>query len=212
MSVFEFYIDAGLFNPNDEFGLDTLYLCSPIRKSFAFSYILDGKLLNYDHLHTARELKQLMSNRTCVTDHDCFFTDECTLKCIGGRCSEHLTRPQLILFCEFAKKYLFREIYEDRSVPIATLLDKCVNLQTLYSNISMYAREMSDAEARTAATSLKAYMDYAIEYSILTDEIRAALWEPIRLLPTPTRAKPRSPKPTKSRKEERQWKHEKGNE
>jgi hypothetical protein len=188
LSILEFYMDAPLFNPNDEFGPDSLYLCSKVRKSFGFSYFLDGKLLNYDHVYTARELKQLLSNRTCERDQDCFFTDECITKCVENKCSEYLIQPQLVVFCEFAKDYLYQEIYHGKDKTLFELIEECVKLKSLYVNSGILYGKLNSTDKKIAEDR-KAYIDYSIEYSIFTYKLHHALWNEIRLLPTPVRQK-----------------------
>lgn len=53
IGILEFFIDAMTLNPNDEFGRDSLYLCSSIEKSFGYTFSNEGSfylLIHVQHL------------------------------------------------------------------------------------------------------------------------------------------------------------------
>lgn len=109
ISILEFYFDMISFNPNDEFGKNTLYLCSPIETSFGHTYYYDAKLLNYEYLITAEQLEKILNERRCTYDTDCMYTSSCITKCDQSthKCTSHLAEPQITHLCRFLKVYLF---------------------------------------------------------------------------------------------------------
>ena len=108
LGILEFFQEAESFNPNDEYGANSLYLCSSIESSFGYNYAFDVKLLNYDDLWTARELESKLSDRYCAYDTDCTYTSTCISKCDmkTNRCTSYLAEPQIVNVCRFIKVYL----------------------------------------------------------------------------------------------------------
>lgn len=106
IGIFEFYSEASNFNPNDDFGPNSLLLCSPIEESFGYTFYNNAKLINYDGLMTTVEaLRQLGvyspgGVKTCRTDSDCVLTDECSFKCDiqQQKCMPRLVRKSIQKF------------------------------------------------------------------------------------------------------------------
>jgi hypothetical protein len=63
--ILEYIYDQDSFNPNDEFGLDSLILCSPLEKSFGYSFTYEAKLFDFDNLINLRDLQAKLSDRSC---------------------------------------------------------------------------------------------------------------------------------------------------
>ena len=109
IGILEFFLDSVSFNPNDEFGDDSLYLCSPIEHSFASTFINEAKLVNYDEVMNGRDLRELLAEQTCYSDEDCIYTKQCQTRCDfrTNLCTTELVKPQVAYFCSFLRDYLF---------------------------------------------------------------------------------------------------------
>ena len=87
LGILEFFSQATEFNPNDEFGADSLLLCSPIDLSFGYTFLNEAKLINYDWIMTTAEALSILDGETnrvrphCRTDADCVITDQCSFHC-----------------------------------------------------------------------------------------------------------------------------------
>ena len=105
IGILEFFLDIVSFNPNDDFGLDSLYLCSPIETSFGYTFKNEAKLINYDNLISQRELRDIMKQRSCQSDLDCVYTDECAARCelSTNTCTSNLVHPQIFNYCKFIR-------------------------------------------------------------------------------------------------------------
>lgn len=112
IGILEFFLDSVSFNPNDEFGDDSLYLCSPIEHSFASTFLNDAKLVNYDEVMNGRDLRELLAEQTCYSDDDCIYTKQCQTRCDTrtNLCTSELVKPQIAYFCSFLRDYLFGKI------------------------------------------------------------------------------------------------------
>jgi len=108
LGILEFFIDAVSFNPNDEFGADSLFLCSPIESSFGATFINEAKLTNYNDILNGRELQAKLAGVYCQNDADCLYTQQCHTKCNlnTNKCTSDLIKPQIVYFCEFVQAYL----------------------------------------------------------------------------------------------------------
>jgi len=108
IGILEFFLDNVSFNPNDEFGDESLYLCSSIEQSFASTFINEAKLINYDKIINGRDLRELLADRTCYGDEDCIYTKQCQSRCDQktNKCTSELVKPQLTYFCSFLRDYL----------------------------------------------------------------------------------------------------------
>jgi hypothetical protein len=189
MGILEFFLDSSVFNPNDEFGQDSLYLCSPIEDSFGYTYFMEAKLLNYDYLMSGRELVKKLDTVHCSQDSDCVYTKSCVTKCIDNKCSYHMTRPQLVDYCGFVGRFL-----EDQEVivKLKPLLDKCQQMETVLLRDSL-VYEKSDMpmtfEKHNNFMERSAYWNKSIENSMLIDEMRRTMWDLIKNVEDPKKKK-----------------------
>ena len=192
LGILEFFVDAPLFNPNDEFGADMLYLCSPIYDSFGYSFILDAKLLRFDSLLTARELQAKLSGRVCKSDRECGLTSQCVAKCVLNRCTRHLTRPQLVGFCAFLGKYLDEsELIRAKRVEFDSLIRQCMSLENLFTSTGLRYGKADVLEEFARFSDRVFYLNYTVEYNLLTDKLKSLLWREIRMQSMPQRPKKR---------------------
>ncbi len=109
LGILEFFIDATSFNPNDEFGADSLFMCSKIESSFGATFLNEAKITNYNEILNGRELQTKLADVFCKRDEDCFYTKQCHTKCNlnTNKCTSDLIKPQIVHYCEFLKEYLF---------------------------------------------------------------------------------------------------------
>jgi hypothetical protein len=191
LGILEFFIDSPSFNPNEEFGPDSLYLCSPIRESFGYSFILDAKLLKYDHLYTGRELAELMNKKSCTNDFDCVFTNDCITKCIDNKCSSQLIRPQLVNYCLFLENYL-NDTHLYRNQNFRDLINQCIKLDSISIDLDVVSKAKSinflfNFEELKLNAQREVSWNKIIEYSMLTDRLKEILWKEIKLVDHPIR-------------------------
>lgn len=108
LGILEFFLDAVSFNPNDEFGSDSLYLCSSIETSFGVTFYNEAKITNYNQLLNGRELQQQLSDVYCYSDGDCVYTKMCQTRCNlkTNRCTSDMVKPQIVQYCMFLREYL----------------------------------------------------------------------------------------------------------
>lgn len=147
-------MDAPFFNPNDEFGADSLHLCSQIENSFAYTFLNEAKLVNFDHLLNAQEIIERLngkpsryssvrnermsepvakstvrSQHRCSSDLDCAYSGECSFKCDmeAKKCDlSQPIKPQLVLYCEFLENFFTDK--QEIMLKLKPLINRCLNL------------------------------------------------------------------------------------
>ena len=194
LGILEFFIDAVSFNPNDEFGKDTLLLCSSIESSFGHTFNYDAKLINYDHLMTGYDLEDRLSDRRCVSDEQCVYNSECTARCNleTNKCSGRLVQPQIIKFCTFMRGYLLDNTnYTGLLVP---LIEKCektlVNIDDLANYKHLNKNEISlNYDNFKSYLEQKNYWNNSLNYATVTNEIHQTLWKLVRYVKDPPKRK-----------------------
>jgi hypothetical protein len=191
--ILEFFLDIISFNPNDEFGNDSLYLCSPIETSFGFTFTNDAKLLFYDELYKASELKQLLQYRNCKTDADCNYNKQCTTKCdvSTNKCTGHLVQPQIVDFCVFIKNNLLE--YQNVTPILKPIIDRCLDIKTLpisEKNIFLYEKnEMPLSFAKYKAYLAQSnYWNKSIELALVSNELTKQLWDLVKYVKDPVKS------------------------
>lgn len=190
IGVLEFFLEAAAFNPNDEFGIDSLNLCSSIEDSFGYSFYMEGKLINFDQIYSGRELVDRLSGVRCSSDSDCQLTSQCVTKCVDNKCSHELTRPQLVHFCEFLKEYLvdLTDVIDE----LASELSQCARLQTFYMSdrVAFDSNEMPLTFEQTQSfMERESYWNKSIEYSIMVANIKRKLWSHAKWTDPPKKKK-----------------------
>lgn len=186
----EFYLDSVSFNPNEEFGPESLYLCSSVQSSFGYTFFNEAKLINYDHLTNGRELNQILENRFCQTDLDCTYTLECMTKCDlnTNKCSYELSTPQIHHFCKFLNEFFANNL--NITEQLNPLIERCLNLKTFSLDQKLlFKREempLSFKEHR-AYLEKRSYWNSSQEYSLVTQELHSKLWEWVRLAKDPVK-------------------------
>ena len=198
MGILEFFLEASSFNPNDEFGVNSLYLCSPIETSFGHTYTYEAKLLNYKHLFSAYELEALLADRKCKYDSDCEYSSTCVGKCDVKRskCSVYLAKPQLVSLCQFIKVYLIEDFKNSTDnanmLALNEILDKCFSLGSRLTRSSSYLSIKSFYQANyTDHQDLNLFTDskYAIKYSLISHDLKSLLWSFIKFTRDPVKTK-----------------------
>jgi len=184
-------MDAISFNPNDEFGKDTLYLCSPIESSFGFTFFNEAKLIEYENLLTGKELEEKLSDRNCNTDADCVFTKQCASKCntTTQRCTYQLVHPQIVDICRFIKENIVTESNKHSFMP---LVDKCEQLKPVYlsADIAYKKNEMPlRYEKHKIYLEQSSYWNSSLQYAEVTRDLHALMFDLIRLSRDPVKPK-----------------------
>jgi hypothetical protein len=204
ISILEFYLDSESFNPNDEFGTNSLYLCSSIESSFGYTYAYDAKLLNYEDLLTGNELEIKLNDRYCSYDSDCIYSSTCISKCnkITNRCSPYLAEPQLVNLCKFIKIYL---LDGNKNINVTNvddqfydLLKRCYKLSNISISDSIFSFAFSkskNVETKESVMEIDRHsnLTYSLEYSLVANELKALLWSFIKYTKDPVRPKRPSP-------------------
>ena len=100
-----------------------------------------AKLINFEALISSRQLEEQLADRKCKNDSDCVYNEQCAATCNKDtkKCTGHLSRPQLIYYCLFLRKYLL----DNKNIThlLESLLDKCESLKPIVSvNSVMFAR------------------------------------------------------------------------
>ncbi len=187
MGILEFFTEASQFNPNDEFGPDSIYLCSPIQDSFGYTFFFETKLTNYENLLSGNDLTKKLENVHCQTNSDCFYTTECTTKCIQNKCSHYLTKPQLVDFCSFVKLFLID--LNDVLKKLEPILDKCLKLETnfIQDKSILFSKNqlLSNFEEYDKFLQLENYWNKSVDYSTTIENLRSSLWNMIRFVDDP---------------------------
>jgi hypothetical protein len=189
MGILEFFLDSSIFNPNDEFGMDSLHLCSPIEDSFGYTFFMEGKLLNYDHLMSGRDLVQKLDRIHCTQDSDCIYTKNCVTKCIANKCSHHMSRPQIVNYCAFLRRFLAGT---DAVKTLEPMLEKCARMETVYLRESLVyeKNEMPlSFEKHKNYLERSAFWNKSIENTMLIDDLRRTMWNLIKLVEDPKKKK-----------------------
>ena len=220
IGILEFYLEAESFNPNDEYGENSLYLCSPIETSFGYNYAFDVKLLNFEDLLTARELENKLSDRYCMYDADCVYTKACISKCDTNtnRCTPYLAEPQIVNLCRFIKIYLLDEdVVELNKTSVNLrhafegLLKRCATMSTITRDVSIFSFAMSKVRKTNSMiksgnssinsvipSSINRHLNltFSLEYSLLSNELKSLLWSFIRFTKDPPKPKKASTQST----------------
>ncbi len=191
IGIMEFFLDIVSFNPNDEFGSSSLYLCSPIEASFGYNFYYEAKLLNYDQLFTASELEQNLNSRYCKSDLDCVYTKQCSTKCdlATNKCSFVLVKPQIIDFCQFLKEYIGE--YENVSRILDPFIEKCLKLNNLYilneRNLFDKNEMPINFQRHKSFIETSNYWKNSLEFTTITNELNSALWNLIKFMKDPVK-------------------------
>lgn len=192
IGILEFFLDSVSFNPNDEFGDDSLYLCSPIEHSFASTFLNDAKLVNYDEVMNGRDLRELLAEQTCYSDDDCIYTKQCQTRCDTrtNLCTSELVKPQIAYFCSFLRDYLFDNV--NVTATLKPLIESCEKLKPIgkYAS-SMYIkneRPMSFEHHQVFMKQLN-YWNSSNEYALVTNQLMNTLWEYVKLTKDPQKKK-----------------------
>ena len=219
IGILEFMLESESFNRNDEYGYNSLYLCSPIETSFGYNYAYDVKLVNFEDLLTARELESKQSDRYCSYDTDCVYTDTCVAKCdkLTNRCTSYLAEPQVVSLCKFMKIYLLDQDsleLNDTKLNLANsfkdILKRCWKLSNITLDNSLFSFAMSKVRKTNSIMRFNKSSDsmsksliinesinrhlnlgFAMEYSLFSNELKSLLWSFIRFTKDP--AKPKKP-------------------
>jgi len=191
LGILEFFLDAISFNPNDEFGKESLYLCAPIESSFGFTFFNEAKLIEYENLFTGKELEEKLSERKCTMDADCVYTKQCSTKCntTTQRCTYQLVQPQIIDICRFIKENLVTESNKQSFMP---LIDKCEQLKPVYlsPDIAYTKIEMPlSYEKHKIFLEQSTYWNSSREYAEVSGDLHALMFDFIRLSKDPVKPK-----------------------
>jgi hypothetical protein len=188
IGILEFFLDLVSFNPNDEFGDDSLLLCSPIASSFGYTFTNEAKLINFDHLISMKELDSILSNRYCKSDLDCVYTDECLAKCdlSTNKCTSDLVKPQIAIYCTFLKDYLKDNMTEE----LLPILSKCENLNFIKSDNDLYEKNEMPLSFEKHKIYLKQshYWKSSLDFALVTNKLRTTLWEYIKFVKDPIKS------------------------
>ena len=190
LGILEFFLDAVSFNTNDEFGSDSLNMCAPIEASFGYDRLNEAKLINYESIFTGKQLEAQMSNRLCYSNRDCVYSDECATKCNNQthKCSSTLTKPQIINFCLFVKKFLSDNL--NVSLMLDPLLDKCLKLKLSFEDENiLFGKNEIPARFDRNSINRSEYWKNSHEFIEVTNEIYHILWENVRFLKDPVKPK-----------------------
>lgn len=198
LGILEFFTDAVSFNPNDEFGSDSLYLCSPIELSFGSTFINEAKVTNYNQILNGRELQEKLANVVCQTDADCVYTKQCHTACNPNtnRCTSDLVKPQIVYYCEFLREYLLDNA--TATVKLEPIINKCVNLTSLTkSNRIMYQKNEMPLSYNKHKTYIEQvnYWNNSMDYAMVTNKLQSTLWEFIKFTKDPQKKKKKKTTP-----------------
>jgi hypothetical protein len=199
LGILEFLLDAVSFNPNDEFGRDSLYLCSPIETSFGYTEKYEAKLLNYKDLLSAHELETILYDQYCSYDSDCEYTPSCISKCDlkTHKCSFYLAEPQVVTLCRFMKTYLVDDADNNTKNmdKLNQVMSKCLGLSRIRrSTINNYFSSIAnhfDKKTDDASGEVNLLLDpqYAYDYSSISDQLKRSLWSFIKFKRDPEKPK-----------------------
>lgn len=193
IGIMEFFLDIIAFNPNDEFGPSSLYLCSSIDSSFGYNFYNEAKLLNYDDLYSGKEIEEKLSNRYCKSDLDCVFTKECSMKCdlYTNKCTYQIVRPQIVDYCLFLRNYL--NYHPNMTNLLDPLIEKCLKLNNLYleDEKMLYDKNEMPINFNRHKSFIEAsnYWKNSLEYTTVTNELSSAIWSLIKFSKDPVKKK-----------------------
>ena len=190
IGILEFFLDIVSFNPNDDFGLDSLYLCSPIETSFGYTFKNEAKLINYDNLISQRELRDIMKQRSCQSDLDCVYTDECAARCelSTNTCTSNLVHPQIFNYCKFIRAYLVDN--SNATDTLEPVLKSCEQLKWFSNSESnlLKVNEMPlSFEKHKLYLTQSNYWKNSFDYAIVTNKLHSVLWSFIKYSKDPVK-------------------------
>jgi len=178
----EFFLDAVSFNLNDEFGEDSIYLCSPIITSFGYNKLKEIKLIDYERIFTGKQLKEKFSNRKCKSDVDCVYNEQCGMTCHQSTCTHYSSIPQIVNYCVFLRNYFTNS--NSIATEFESLLNECLEIKTLKpisDEIIFGKNEMPlNFNKHNLFKSRATYWELANNYTRITSELRHFLWEQIK--------------------------------
>ena len=191
LGILEFFLDAISFNPNDEFGKESLYLCAPIESSFGFTFFNEAKLIEYENLLTGKELEEKLKDRRCDSDADCVYTKQCASKCnmTTQRCTYQLVQPQIVEICRFIKDNLVTESVKQSFMP---LVEKCEKLKPVYlsPHIAFKRVEMPlSFDKHKIYLEQSSYWNSSLQYAEVSRDLHALMFDLIRLSKDPVKPK-----------------------
>ena len=192
LGILEFFLDAVSFNSNNEFGDDSLYLCSPIEASFGYNRLNEAKLVNYEHLFTGKQLQARLSSRFCKSDLDCVYSEQCSTTCDveTNTCGFYLTQPQIVNYCAFIHRFLNDNV--NMSETLNPLLKRCLHLRfTSENNGVLFDKNEIPVSFKNHrnAMSRTNYWQNSLEFVNLSNELYNVLWERIKFLKDPEKPK-----------------------
>jgi hypothetical protein len=208
LGIWEFFIDSVSYNPNDEFGVNSLYLCSSIESSFGYTYTNDAKLVDFTELWHASEIESKLKHRHCKSDSDCIYNDFCTTICDVKRnvCTYKLNRPQIGNACNFLYDYLS----DNTNITVLLkLFDDCKKLSNdlslMSSDFYNNANSLNSIPSKDIFLSFENYKHHlktqlfnnlTMEYTRITNGIQQQLWQHIQFAKDPIKKKKKKKKTT----------------
>ncbi len=188
LGILEFFNDAVSFNLNDEFGKDSLYLCSSIEKSFGLNNLKEIKLLDYEAIFTGRQLKENLSNRKCFSNDDCVYNQHCGTTCLNNTCTFYSPKPQLVNYCIFLRNFFNNN--PQLTKEFNSTLSNCLELDTLKSEEIYFGKNESPIISFDKYDSFKARDNYwksAENYGRVIREFYEFFWKQIKFVTEKTR-------------------------
>ena len=131
-----------------------------------------------------------MKNRWCKSDEDCVYSDECITTCNNEtrKCSSKVTKPQIIIFCSFVKKFLNDNL--NVSQMLEPFLNKCLHLKFFNENDKiLFGKNEIPAPFDRNLMNRSEYWKNSLEYVNVTSSIYHILWGKIRFLKDPEKPK-----------------------
>jgi len=197
IGILEFFLDAISFNPNDEFGNESLYLCSSIEESFGNTFNNEAMLINYDNILNGRELQKKLLSRYCASDSDCIYSQQCKTRCNlkNNRCTSSLVKPQIVQYCDFLKSYLL----DNQNVThiLEPILEKCLDLKSISDHeIDLYAKNEMPLSYQKHAMFIERtkYWNESMNYAYVTNKLRTTLWNFVKFSKEPQKARKKTTK------------------
>ena len=188
LGILEFYIDISSFNPNDELGYDSLYLCSQIEISFGYTFEIEAKLIDFENLISIKQLENKLENKYCKFDSDCSYNTQCSTKCDikTKKCTSKLNKLQIIDFCEFLKRYLYD--VNDLKKSLQSIIQRCLKLKLFDFNKEILFKklEMPVSFENLQLYSIQSnYWNISIEYTNIINDLKTILWKWSRTVKDP---------------------------
>jgi hypothetical protein len=180
LGILEFYMDIASFNPNDELGYDSLYLCSQIEISFGYTTDIESKLIDFENLISIKQLENKLENKYCKNDSDCSYNSQCITKCNlnAKKCSSKLNKLQIIDFCEFLKRYLYDVNHLKMS--LEPIILRCLKLKLFDfdKKILFKKLEMPVSYKNLKLFSIQSnYWNISFEYTNVVNDLKSVLWK-----------------------------------